>query len=200
MAKQKVSEYANDKGVTRQAIERKIKSGKLKTRKCECGRTTYVIVESKKKLKLLNMIKIEIKNRFTGSVIFEYTKDNNILRDTVLEAIKIGADLRRADLSDADLSGADLRSANLMGADLRSANLSGANLSGADLSKRYISVSQIGSAKRMTTYCFEYDIIWCGCFTGTLEEFENEVKTTHEYNKQYLKEYLGFINYLKSLK
>ena len=166
------------------------------------------------------MIKIEIKNRFTGSVIFEYTKDNNILRDTVLEAIKIGADLRRADLSDADLSGADLRSANLMGADLsdadlrsadlrsanlmganlRSANLSGANLSGADLSKRYISVSQIGSAKRMTTYCFEYDIIWCGCFTGTLEEFENEVKTTHEYNKQYLKEYLGFINYLKSLK
>ncbi len=52
----------------------------------------------------------------------------------------------------------------------------------------------------MTTYCFEDDIIWCGCFKGTLVQFETQVNETHENNEQYLKEYLGFINYLKSLK
>jgi len=52
----------------------------------------------------------------------------------------------------------------------------------------------------MTTYCFEDDIIWCGCFKGNLEEFEAKCKITHASNEQYLKEYLGFINYLKSLK
>ena len=124
------------------------------------------------------------------------------------------ADLRSANLSDADLSSADLSFADLRSADLRSANLSYANLSFADLrsadlrsanlrsaelDKRYISISCIGSSKRMTTYCFEDDIIWCGCFKGTLSEFEEEVKKTHKNNEQYLKEYLGFINYLKSL-
>jgi hypothetical protein len=32
------------------------------------------------------MIKIEIKNRFTGTVIFEYSKDNNTIAETVYEA------------------------------------------------------------------------------------------------------------------
>ena len=31
------------------------------------------------------------------------------------------------------------------------------------------------------------------------EEFEKKVKETHKDNKQYLAEYLGFIQYLKSL-
>jgi hypothetical protein len=52
----------------------------------------------------------------------------------------------------------------------------------------------------MTTYCFDDDIIWCGCFKGNLEEFEAQVKETHKDNEQYLKEYLGFINYIKSLR
>ena len=52
----------------------------------------------------------------------------------------------------------------------------------------------------MTTYCFEDDIIWCGCFKGSLQDFENKVNETHVNNPQYLKEYLGAINYLKSLK
>ena len=170
------------------------------------------------------MIKIQIKSIF-GNVLFEYEKESNTIKQTVLEAIKSGADLRYADLSgadlryadlsgadlsfanlsDADLSGADLRNANLRDANLSFANLSFANLRGADLSfaktdKRYIQISCIGSAKRMTTYCFDDDIIWCGCFKGTLESFEQKVKETHSDNEQYLKEYLGFINYLKSLK
>ena len=52
----------------------------------------------------------------------------------------------------------------------------------------------------MTTYCFDDDIIWCGCFKGNLEEFEAKCRKTHASNEQYLKEYLGFINYIKSLK
>ena len=120
------------------------------------------------------------------------------------------ADLSCANLSCANLSCADLRSANLSSADLSSADLSSANLSSANLSsanlgyvktdKRYIQISCIGSAKRMTTYCFEDDRIWCGCFMGTLAEFEKSVNKTHKDNTQWLKEYTGAINYIKSLK
>ena len=110
------------------------------------------------------------------------------------------ADLSSADLSSADLRSADLRSANLRSADLRYADLRSADLSSADLDKRYIQVACIGSAKRMTTYCFDDDKIWCGCFTGTLAEFEAQVKETHKDNEKHLKEYLGFINYVNSLK
>jgi len=34
---------------------------------------------------------------------------------------------------------------------------------------------------------------------GNLQEFEAKVKETHANNEQYLKEYLNFITYLKSL-
>ena len=91
--------------------------------------------------------KIEIKSIF-GDLIFEFEKENNTIKDTLLEAIKCdadlrGANLRGANLRDADLRGADLRDANLCdanlcgadlrGADLRGANLCGAYLRGADL-------------------------------------------------------------------
>ena len=103
-------------------------------------------------------IKIEIRNRWTGSVVFEYTKEGNTITETVLDAIRRGADLRGADLRGADLRdaylcganlygaylcdadlcgaylcGAYLRDANLRGADLRDADLRGADLRDADL-------------------------------------------------------------------
>jgi len=118
----------------------------------------------------------------------------------LLDANLSGADLSGADLLDADLSGADLRGADLRGADLLDADLRGADLSGADLSKRYIIISCIGSRKDSTTYCFDEDKIWCGCYIGTLAKFEERVKETHKDNPQYLKEYLGAIAYIKSLK
>lgn len=64
------------------------------------------------------MKSIKIRNRWTGSVVFEYTKEGNTITEAVLEAIRCdanlrGADLRRANLYDADLYGADLRDANL---------------------------------------------------------------------------------------
>ena len=78
-------------------------------------------------------IKIEIRNRWTGSVVFEYTKEGNTITETVLDAIRRGADLRGADLRDANLRDANLRDANLCDADLCDANLCGADLCGANL-------------------------------------------------------------------
>ena len=78
-------------------------------------------------------IKIEIRNRWTGSVVFEYTKEGNTITETVLDAIRRGADLRDADLCGADLCGADLRGSNLCDADLCDANLCGADLRGVNL-------------------------------------------------------------------
>ena len=78
-------------------------------------------------------IKIEIRNRWTGSVVFEYTKEGNTITETVLDAIRRGADLRGADLRDANLRDANLRDANLRDADLRGANLRDADLRCADL-------------------------------------------------------------------
>jgi hypothetical protein len=97
------------------------------------------------------MIKIEIKNRWTGKILFEYSKENNTLLETLLEAIKRGADLsdanlRGADLSDADLRGADLRGADLSDANLSDADLSDADLRGADLSDANLSDANLSDA------------------------------------------------------
>jgi hypothetical protein len=147
------------------------------------------------------MRKIQLKTVF-GSLIFESEKENNSVKEAVKDYInqELNKGLRSADLSYADLSYADLSYANLRYADLRSADLSSANLSSANLDKRYISIAGIGSSKRMTTYCFEDDVIWCGCFKGSLSEFKNTVEFQHRDNEKYLNEYLGFINYLELLK
>ena len=64
----------------------------------------------------MTKIKIEIKNRWTGKILFEYEKENNTIKDTLVEAVSRCADLSCADLSGAYLSGADLRGAYLSGA------------------------------------------------------------------------------------
>ena len=81
--------------------------------------------------------KIQIKTTL-GSLLFEFEKEDNSVKDTLIEAVKRGAnlgdaDLRGANLVGADLGDADLRGANLGDADLRGANLRGANLRGANL-------------------------------------------------------------------
>lgn len=130
------------------------------------------------------------------------------------------ADLSHANLSYADLSYVNLSYANLFNANLSYANLSCANLSYANLNfanlsfanlrfanlaeiktdNRYVQVACIGSRKGVTTYCFEDDRVWCGCFTGSLREFEQQCIKTHANNPQYLNEYIGFINYINFLK
>jgi len=111
------------------------------------------------------------------------------------------ADLRFADLRSANLDSADLRYADLRYADLRSANLRYADLRSADLDNNYISISRIGSSKRMTTYSFSEDKIWCGCFTGNLKEFkDNVLKDYPDKDNIHHIEYIEFIKYLKKLK
>ena len=94
----------------------------------------------------MTKIKLQIKNRWTGSLIFEYEKEDNTIKDTVLEAIKSGANLSGANLSDADLRGAYLRDADLRGAYLSGADLRGANLSDADLRGAYLSGAYLRGA------------------------------------------------------
>jgi len=90
---------------------------------------------------------IAIKNRFTGSTIFQSTK--NTYKEAIIEkgnANLRNADLRNANLSGADLSDAKLSDADLSGADLSDANLSDANLSGADLSDAKLSDADLSGA------------------------------------------------------
>ena len=89
-------------------------------------------------------MKIEIKNRWSGVVLFELECES--LRDAVLKALATGANLRSANLSGAYLSGADLSGANLSGANLRSANLRSADLSGANLSGANLRSANLRSA------------------------------------------------------
>jgi hypothetical protein len=119
-----------------------------------------------------------------------------------------GADLRWADLSWANLSGVNLRWANLSGVNLRWANLSGADLRDADLHSAnlqnakttllILSVDGIGSKRRKTTYCKDFDKVWCGAFCGTLEEFESTVNKTYKDNSKYLGQYLAAIAFFRS--
>jgi hypothetical protein len=65
----------------------------------------------------MTKIKLQIKNRWTGAVIFEFEKDDNTIKDTVTQAVESDAYLRDADLGGADLRGADLCGAYLRGAE-----------------------------------------------------------------------------------
>lgn len=57
------------------------------------------------------MKSIKIRNRWTGSVVFEYTKEGNTITEAVLEAIRCDANLYGANLYGADLRDANLRDA-----------------------------------------------------------------------------------------
>ena len=60
-------------------------------------------------------MKIEIKNRWTGKVIFAHEEEENSVKITVLAALKAKIDLSGSDLSDSNLSGSDLSGSNLSG-------------------------------------------------------------------------------------
>ena len=156
------------------------------------------------------MIKIEIKSVF-GKVLFSYEKENNTLKETILEAINSNADLsganlryadlryanlRYADLSNAYLSNADLRYANLRYADLSNANLRGVNLSNADLSNANLSNAYLSGANlrgvknKKTTYlpiyckwnhCIIGDKIKIGCKEKKIKEWDSFFASEKEY-------------------
>ena len=61
---------------------------------------------------------IQIKTIF-GKLLFEFKKEDNSIKETLIEGVKTGADLRGAYLTGADLTGADLTGANLTDAYLK---------------------------------------------------------------------------------
>ena len=104
----------------------------------------------------------------------------------------------RANLVRANLDGANLVRANLYGANLDGANLDGANLDGANLVRaknfsKFISVGPIGSRNGYTYIHLQEDKIRCGCFTGTLKEFEKAVRRTHADAPVHLAGYLAVV-------
>ena len=140
-------------------------------------------------------VKIEIKSIF-GNVLFEYTKEDNTIRDTLIEAVKRGAYLGGANLRGADLGGADLGGADLGGADLRDANLGGAG----KLSKPddILIVGNIGSRLGYTTiYNTDNGIkVQCGCFFGNIDEFAKKVEETHK-GTRHERDYKALIEFAK---
>lgn len=98
-----------------------------------------------------------------------------------------GADLREANLCEASLRKAYLSSAKLYGADLRSADLREANLCGAGA----IWSCGPGGSRYDMCHFVQHDhglMVNCGCFWGTLAEFEAAVEKTHgdnEYGRYY---------------
>ena len=97
-------------------------------------------------------IKIEIKHYLTGSILFEFEKEDNTLKDTLQEAIKTGAYLTGAYLEGANLTGAYLTGANLEGAYLIGAYLEGANLEGAYLIGAYLKGANLRGANLTGAY------------------------------------------------
>ena len=99
------------------------------------------------------MIKIQIKSIW-GGILFEYEKENNTVRDTLIEAVRKGAYLCNANLRGAYLPNANLCDAYLCNADLRGANLCdaylcNANLRGANLCDAYLCNANLRGAEEI---------------------------------------------------
>lgn len=134
-----------------------------------------------------------------------------------------GADLRDVDLGDAKLQNADLCESDLRGAYLRWANLEGANLQdacleGADLLGASLSNADLrgavlphgwtirqwsgaGRYRRQTTLAVrpEGHVVWCGCFTGSVDEFAAAIERTHADNMLHLEDYQEIVESMRRI-
>jgi uncharacterized protein YjbI with pentapeptide repeats len=153
---------------------------------------------------------IQIKNRYTDSIIFEGEYEN--LELAVEAAVKSDANLRGANLRGANLWGANLRGANLLGANLEDANLRGANLWGANLeganlrganlwganlrganlaqtkgiSYAQCSFDKFGECGRMLAVAKigEELVFFCGCFQGSEAELRKYIQDNDEKHRE----------------
>ena len=121
------------------------------------------------------MIKIEIKSVF-GTVLFTYEKENNTIKETLLEALK----------NNADLSGVNLSGVNLSGADLSYADLSGANIRYADLRYADLSYAKNTEISYLPMFCkWSHSIkgnkIQIGCKEKTIKEWDSFFASEEEY-------------------
>ena len=124
----------------------------------------------------MSKVKIEIKNRWTGSVLFEYEKENNTLKETLEKAIEEGANLEGANLKGANLKGTNLKGANLKGTNLEGTNLEGTNLEGANLEGASLEGAYLRGA---------YLIMWDNIEPNIKEIIENIEANTNLRIKNY---------------
>ena len=122
------------------------------------------------------------------------------------------ANLNYANLVHADLSYVDLGNANLRNANLNYCNLSYTYLLGVNLTKasfyltnlyeakgEFVGIENIGSRNDTTHYFYNDDRVICGCFDGSMEEFEDKVKNEYSEDNKYYKQYIVAIKILKEL-
>ena len=137
-------------------------------------------------------VKIQIKNHWTGNVIFELETENNTIKKTLLEAIKTGINLRGSDLRGCDLSGSDLSGSDLRGCDLSGSSLRGSNLSGIKIKKaivftglyKYITLPYIteNNEERVMMGCYDRSIEeWKENFWNNQSEFPNNGDLDSKY-------------------
>ena len=135
-------------------------------------------------------------------------KEGIIIMKTNADSL-VGANLIGANLIDANLRGADLINANLRGANLSGADLRGADLRGAIVHEEHtidnntdiLLIGPIGSRMDYTHFYRCRDgviIVKCGCFRGTIDEFDEKVKKMHGDN-QYGMDYRYTIEYVKKV-
>ena len=139
-------------------------------------------------------MKIQIKSRFSGAVLFEHEAENNTITITVEAAVEARANLDGANLARANLAGANLAGANLDGAYLDGANLDGAYLDGANLAGAYLEdksvlegerpVFQIGPIGSRCAYFVAYITdrglrLRAGCFFGDVKSFKKKLDRSH---------------------
>ncbi len=126
-----------------------------------------------------------------------------ILEGAILEGVDLeGVDLNHANLSYADLSGTNLSYANFYGTNLSYANLTNTNFYLTNLYKAkgdFVGVENIGSRSDTTHYFYNIDKVICGCFSGTMEEFEEKVKESYSEGDIEYQEYMMAIEFLKGL-
>ena len=113
-------------------------------------------------------MKIEIKCRFSGNVLFSHEAEENTLRLTIEAAVTAraylaGANLAGANLAGANLAGADLAGANLAGADLAGAYLAGANLAGANLAGEILKIAPISMLNLKWSVLITAEYMRIGC-------------------------------------
>ena len=128
--------------------------------------------------------KIQIKS-ILGKVLFEYEKENNSVKDTLIEAIRTNIYLQDADLQDADLRGADLQGAYLRGADLRGAYLRGAYLQDAYLQDANLQDADLRGAYLRGAYLQDIKIKQAIVITGLYNYVV--IPFISEDNKKYVK-------------
>jgi uncharacterized protein YjbI with pentapeptide repeats len=112
-------------------------------------------------------MKIKIKSRFHGEVLFAHEAEENSVNITLKAALSAGANLCGADLCGANLCGANLRGANLCGANLRDANLCGANLRDANLCGADLRGANLFGDKLTKAPLFLYNLPWDVTITTT---------------------------------